>query len=77
MHLMEECIREIPPQVLAEYQKFLKNHLEAVDFKPCPLVFLAKITDENIENKKKELRPKYIRLYELIKEKSANAEELA
>jgi hypothetical protein len=65
--LMEPCIREIPSSVLARYRDFLQNHLEPVNFEPSPLAFLCWVSDEEIAKKKKELKPKYVRLYDLIR----------
>ena len=69
---MEQCLASIPAEVGRQYMDFLRTFLEPLDFMPCPKPFLVDTgSEEIVEQKKRELRPKYIRLFELIREKVA------
>jgi hypothetical protein len=54
-------------ELLQQYLDYLRNFLEPVDFMPDAYVFMANTNNKtHHELKKRELRPKYIRLYQLI-----------
>jgi hypothetical protein len=64
---LQACVEDIPEELRRQYAEYLRGFLEPVDFMPCPLPFLATWkSQELIERKKVELRPKYIRLYGLV-----------
>jgi hypothetical protein len=61
------CIATVPAGVATSYEDYLRASLETVDFMPCPRPFLAGgATQEAIEETKRRLRGKYIRLYQLV-----------
>lgn len=69
---MEECVASVPARASSEFMAFLRNFLEPVDFMPCPAPFLVDTGDnQKADEKKRELRPKYVRLFELTKNKVA------
>jgi hypothetical protein len=72
---MQQCLSFIPPAYRSQYAEYLRNTLEPVDFMPCPKPFLAgTVSTGATEQKKTELRPKYVRLYQLAKEISSSGE---
>ncbi len=67
---MPDCVDSIPRDVIASYTDYLRTSLEPVDFMPCPRPLLAGGgSEETIERRKRELRPKYLRLYQLVRER--------
>jgi hypothetical protein len=66
---MEKCIELIPNHVLPHYAAFLQAELEPVDFMPYPTDFVVDHSEENIQKTKQEMRPAYLRLYRLVKER--------
>jgi hypothetical protein len=67
---MPECVESIPPTVVAPYTDYLRKFLEPVDFMPDPMPFLVgPVSEEDLKRAKQQLRPRYIRLYQLMKEK--------
>jgi hypothetical protein len=64
---MPECVKTIPAEFIAEYTEYLRAWLTPLNFMPDPRPFLTGIpSDEIIEQKKKELMPRYVRLYHLM-----------
>ena len=64
------CVDTLPLPLVSAYMDYLRAALESVDFMPCPRPFLAGDVSEQVFNRRKqELRPKYLRLYQLMKEK--------
>lgn len=67
-----QAVDMIPAPVLGEYFDFLRAELEPVDFMPSPAVFLVDTSCEAAaERKRRELRPKYVRLYDLVRDRLA------
>src|SRR5581483_3789199 len=65
---MEECIQTVPQNVIGSYRDYLREFLEPVDFMPCPIPFTVDWgSQEDIDRKKQELRPKYLHLYRVVK----------
>jgi hypothetical protein len=61
------CVATVPADVAAQYADHVRTFLEPVDFMPCPRPFLAGgPTEEAVEETKRRLRPKYLRLYQLV-----------
>ncbi len=61
------CIATVPVGVAEPYMDYVRAFLEPVDFMPCPSPFLAGgPTEEVVEETKRRLRPKYVRLYQLV-----------
>ncbi len=61
---LPRCIESIPVELTASFTEYLRVELEPVDFMPDPRIFLVGPYSElQIENKKQELRPNYLRLY--------------
>jgi hypothetical protein len=72
---METCIRSIPVSRIAEYAAYLQGSLESSDFMPCPSPFLVgPVTEAEIEQSKQRLRPKYIRLYQVVLNQSPSGQ---
>ena len=63
---MRLCLETIPPGFLPAYRKYLHNLLIPVDFMPSPVAFVARFTPEDIERTRRELRPKYVAIYQLV-----------
>lgn len=64
------CVETIPPALVSSFLDYLRTSLEPVDFMPSPKPFLAGEVSEEVFNRRKlELRPKYLRLYQLMTEK--------
>jgi hypothetical protein len=69
---MPRSVEIVPPDVVTAYTDYLRTALEPVDFMPCPKPFLAGgDSEEVIERKERELRPKYFRLYQLMRERGS------
>lgn len=69
---MPDCVDSVPQDVIASYADYLRTSLEPVDFMPCPKPLLAGgVSEETIELRKRELRPKYLRLYQLVRERGS------
>jgi hypothetical protein len=67
-HMPETCWRAsadaMPPDVAADFRAYVDDYLRPVDFMPSPTPFMADTRSENaIEQKKHELRPKYVALH--------------
>ncbi|WP_406700687.1 hypothetical protein V5E97_18005 [Singulisphaera sp. Ch08] len=61
------CVATVPAGVAAPYADYVRTFLEPVDFMPCPRPFLAGgPSEEAVEEAKRRLRPKYLRLYQLV-----------
>jgi hypothetical protein len=70
------CVETVPPSLASSYTDYLRTLLEPVDFMPCPRPFLAEDVAEEVLNRRKlELRPKYLRLYQLRAEKGGGGGE--
>lgn len=71
---MPDCVDSIPGDVIDPYSDYLRSSLEPVDFMPCPKPLLAGgVSEDTIERRMRELRPKYIRLYQLVRERGSQA----
>jgi len=67
---LPSCVDLVPPGITAAYTEYLRAELEPVDFMPFPGAFLiGRDSEDLIERLKQEYRPKYLRLYQLMKEK--------
>ena len=71
----EDCARQylstLPADIRREFFAYLHDYLQPVDFMPPPEHFLAgKPSEELIRSKKQELRPKYVQLYETVRQMS-------
>src|SRR5262249_25241945 len=60
----------VPESVLTRYMDCLEAELQPVDFMPNPCHFLVNKSEENIRKKKEEMRPDYVRLYQLVKQRA-------
>jgi hypothetical protein len=61
------CVESIPPGFADAFLAHLQDTLEPVDFMPCPRPFLAgNASDEAIERTRRELRPRYLQLYQMM-----------
>ena len=64
---LEPCTALLSPELARAFLTFLEEHLVKVDFKPCPKpLMVGPFSEDEIEAKKRQLRPKYMRLYELV-----------
>jgi hypothetical protein len=62
-----DCVKTIPPELADAYAEYLRTTVESVDFMPSPTAFLVgPYTEEKIEQRKRELRPRYLRLHQLM-----------
>ena len=69
------CVDLIPSELVCQFAVFLRTFLEPIDFMPSPRHFMVgPYSEEEIDQKKSELRPKYVRLYELVKDRARNIE---
>jgi hypothetical protein len=66
---MEKCVELIPQNILGKYVEYLEAELLPVDFMPYPGHFALDHSKEAIEKIKQEMRPAYIRLYQLAMER--------
>jgi hypothetical protein len=70
IHRVVACL---PSHVLTGFYSYLQSLLEPADFMPSPNVFLAGVpSEEEIREMKLRLRPRYIQLYQLLKERTRN-----
>ena len=70
---MSECVEIIVDSALASYAKYLKSTLEPSDFMPDPRAFMVgPYSDEEVERKKRELRPKYVQLYNFVMKRATS-----
>ncbi len=61
------CIESIPPEFADAYSDYLRAFLEPVDFMPDPGPFMVNTNDLGIEESlKRRLRPRYLRLYQVV-----------
>jgi hypothetical protein len=61
------CVATVPAGVAAPYAVYPRTFLEPVDFMPCPRPSLAGgPSEEAVEETERRLRPKYLRLYQLV-----------
>ena len=66
---MEGCLELVPKTVLAQYLQHLETEVVSVDFMPFPgSVVVDRSDQEEIEKQKREMRPAYVRFYNLVKE---------
>lgn len=68
-HMPETCWRAgadaMPPEIAADFRSYVHDYLVPVDFMPSPTPFMVRTdSDTTIEQKKRELRPKYVALHE-------------
>jgi hypothetical protein len=64
------CVETVPPALVSSYAEYLRTSLEPVDFMPSPSPFLAgDISEEVFHRTKLALRPKYLRLYQLMNDR--------
>jgi hypothetical protein len=69
---LEEAVELISLDVLTPYSDYLRETLEPIDYMPSPMPFMAgPRTDEDIKRKKEQLRPKYIKLHQIVKNRVA------
>jgi hypothetical protein len=62
------CLDTIPPDVVPLYLCYLRDEIEACDFKPFPYIYLFGLeSDDEIERTKTDLRPKYVALVSFAK----------
>jgi hypothetical protein len=67
---MPACLQQVPADLFLQYAAFLRAYLEPVDYMPMATQFVAgDRTEESHEAKKRELRPKYLRLMELVQKR--------
>ncbi|HLN30407.1 MAG TPA: hypothetical protein VK395_21875 [Gemmataceae bacterium] len=67
---MQACVDLIPATFVSKYFDYLRALLEPVDFIPDTKLFLFHdVPADQIEARKQELRPKYQRLYQLVRER--------
>jgi len=66
---MHKCISTIPLNFGCQYTEYLRTFLEPVDFMPCPMPFLVgPVSEKDLEQAKQRLRPRYMRLDQLLVE---------
>ncbi len=67
---MATCLQQIPSEIFPQYAGDLRAYLEPVDFMPEATQWLAaNRTEEKHEAIRRELRPKYLRLTQLVQER--------
>lgn len=67
---IKECIDRLPKIVATQLFPYIDQFLRPADFMPCPKLFLPNPpSEEEIQETKVKLRPRYIQIYQLIKEK--------
>jgi hypothetical protein len=70
---MIEAVGQIPPDAVAPYSDYLQENVGPVDYMPSPRPFIiGRPSDEEIEQAKRRLRPKYVNLHQLVKDRLAN-----
>ena len=69
-------VETVPDSLVSSYADYLCMLLRPVDFMPSPRSFVAGDVSEEVLNRKKmELRPKYLRLYQLMEERGRKKRE--
>ena len=70
---MKLCVDAVPAQFLTGSFACLERLLKTVDFMPCPKPFIAGVgSDEEVEETKRRLRPKYVQLYQMMERRIAD-----
>src|SRR6185437_2869924 len=68
-----ECIGLIPDETLLDFHKWLERELVAVDYMPHPGAFVADFLNlADVEAKKHQLRPHFIHLCNLVKDRATS-----
>jgi hypothetical protein len=68
---ISKCVELIPFDLVTLYADYLRTSLEPVDFMPSPGPFLTgDASEEQIDHKKRQLRPNYLRLHQLMCDKT-------
>src|SRR5262245_24811508 len=75
--MCDECARSyvqsLAQPTAASLFAFLRQFLEPVDFMPCPGPFMVgPVSEGAVEDKKQQLRPKYIRLYHSVSQRAVS-----
>jgi hypothetical protein len=71
----DECVALFCNEFASQYLKYLETWLEPLDFMPSPVTFIAGApTTEEIDVWKKNLRPHYLNLVELVRKRAAPRE---
>src|SRR4051812_43619687 len=61
------CLSLVPDELLREFEQWMKREVAAVDYMPSPNPFLADTRSlEQIEAKRRELRPYFVALHDLL-----------
>lgn len=69
---MVNYVNGLPSELLPKLFSSLRGYLEAVDFMPSPDHLIAgTATESEIQRKKEELRPKYLQLFETVRDRVA------
>ncbi len=69
---MRSCANDLPATVVTELFGYLKHFWQPVDFMPGPEPFLpGAASEEEIEQTKRVLRPKYVQLYQLMRDRDS------
>jgi hypothetical protein len=66
---MDRCVALVPGELLPEYQNFLDQFLLPVDYMPDAGCFVVEFTEENLVRMKRELRRRYQRLHQIIRDR--------
>ena len=67
---MSLCVDDVPTQFLAGSFACLERLLKPVNFMPCPTPLIAGVaSDEEIDQTKRRLKPKYVQLYQMVKKR--------
>ena len=64
---VEECLRQLHKDDIGRFADYARNYFAGNDFRPHPVVFMVDTNDpQKVEDKREELRPKYVALLEHI-----------
>lgn len=68
----QTCIGDLPPGIVQPLHAYLRDFLEPIDFMPYAGFFICgRATEEEHREMKCILRPRYLRLYELVQERAS------
>jgi hypothetical protein len=71
---MQAYVASLPAQTAVDLLAYFQSFLIPVDFMPCPAPFIAgRASEEETRQMKQLLKPRYNRLYQVVREKVSSA----
>lgn len=65
----EECVEGMSAAFVSRFRDYLSEKLESADFMPSAVPFLTSNDEATAEQKRRELRPRYVHLFQLVCER--------